>query len=489
MTGSSRPFSTASIKLVADELTSSSSPTVETVLQKLLRIDSQIDADFNTLKSDLSQAHVQIARARSELQNETSHRAELQARADEQQVTIARLREQLKAQTQHQKSTPKPLTPRKKDAVSNRTRPGKSSFGLCRCAGKENVQNAANSTEHEPTCELKKAVLAEMDSRSLCDILTAREEAYRAQTALVDRLKTDNRELKGTYEKLWSRYQDVYNDRAGGDKPERLSVDERIQHLSFRVQQAGQAACIVASQVEQRLQLTAQDVRSFHSSLGQVPDTRFDFSPEDVREDASRHPTTPEPALTSATIAPSEGGTSRTTHTSAVTIADEYENDTLTMELESIRKENKRFNVAGKELMRTLMLQQEAHDRLRSTVVELTKELERIEPEKMETAKKCREDLEEAQDTLMSAERELLKAKSELKEKSKEISNLKKQLKKVLAEYEAVSIAHSYSNAELSKIRAKTRQDRQTHDRPPLRGNAVNHGVENLLHHRRNHFR
>lgn len=488
MTGSSRPFSTASISLVADELTSTSSPSVETVLQKLLRIDGQIDADFKVLKRDLSQAHIQIAQARSELQNETAQRAELQARTDEQQATISRLREQVKGQTQDRKKSVKPLTPRKKHGVSNRARPGKSSFGLCRCTGKENVQNG-NGTEHEPACELKKAVLAEMDPHSLCDILTAREEAYRSQTALVERLKSDNKELKGTYEKLWSRYQDVYNERTGGEKTERLSADERIQHLSFRVQQAGQAACLVASQVEQRLQLTAQDVRSFRSTWGLVSDTGLEWTPEDARDDSPRSPLAPENVVKSATTAVSEESMPRTTNTSVATIADEYENDALTMELESIRAENERFNVAGKELMRNLALQQEAHDRLRSTVVELTKELERIEPQKMETAKKYREELEEAQDDLMSAERELLKAKNEVKEKNKEISNLKKQLKKVLAEYEAVSIAHSYSNAELSKIRAKTRQDRQTNDRPPLRGNAVNHGVENLLHHRRNHFR
>lgn len=483
MGGSSRPFSTASIKLVADELTSTSSPSVEAVLQKLLHIDGQIDADFKSLKKDLSQAHHEISHARSELMRESNRRAEIQHRADAKDETIASLRKELKmAKEAHQNSMAKEaLTARKSDAASNRSRPGKSSFGLCKCAGgKENIDGLPG-IEHEPSCELKKAVLAEMDPKSLCDILTAREGAYRAQSVLVERLKRDNKELMDTYEKLLARYQAKEQARSARGTKQRMSMDEHIKHISFRVQQAGEAACVVASHIERRLSVSARDAKSVQSISG------HSGKGVDVRcTGAGNHQSDRRFADISATTTSSQD---KRKQAESFTVVDEYENDSLSTELDCVRRENDRFDAAGKELLRTLAIQQQAHDCLRGTVLELTKELERIEPQKIEEMRKCRHEVEVAQKRVAVFGGELKKAKKELKDKSKEIASLKKQLKKVLAEYEAVSIAHSYSNAELSKIRAKTRHDRQTNDRPPLRGHAVNHGVENLLHHRRNHFR
>lgn len=484
MGGSSRPFSTASIKLVADELTSTSSPSVEAVLQKLLHIDGQIDADFKSLKQDLSQAHHEISHARSELMQESNRRAEIQQRADAKDATIASLRKELKmAKEAHQNSMAKgALTARKSDAASNRSRPGKSSLSLCKCAGgKENIDGLPG-IEHEPNCELKKAVLAEMDPESLCDILTAREGAYRAQSVLVERLKSGNKELKDTYEKLLARYQAKEQARSAGRTRQRMSMDEHIQHISFRVQQAGEAACVVASHIERRLSVSTRDAKSIQSISGQSSGKGVDVR----RTGAGDHQSDRRSASIFAGPTSSQD---KRKQAESFAVVDEYENDSLSTELDCVRRENDRFDAAGKELLRTLAIQQQAHDCLRGTVLELTKELERIEPQKIEEMGKCRHEVEVAQKRVAVFGGELKKAKKELKDKSKEIASLKKQLKKVIAEYEAVSIAHSYSNAELSKIRAKTRHDRQTNDRPPLRGHAVNHGVENLLHHRRNHFR
>lgn len=475
MTGSSRPFSTASIRIVADELTSTSSPSVEAVLQKLLRIDGQIDADFKSLKQDLSQAQHEISEARSELQREADRRTELQRHVMARDATIASLRKELKlVNVKHQSVVQKkPLTPRRNNSsASNRSRPDKKSLGLCKCeTAKENL-DGVSATDHEPDCALKKAVLAEMDPNSLCDILTAREEAYRAQSVLVERLKSDNKELKDTYEKLRERYQAAQQDRPSEESSRRISADERIQHLSFRVQQAGEAACVVADHIESRLHVSKREAHSIRSTFGQSPDGITEVTHLAAQEQSS--------FVTSG---------SKKGQTGSSTVIDEYENDSLSTELECVRKENERFDAAGKELLRTLALQQKAHDCLRGTVLELTKELERIEPQKIEEMKKCRKEVDSAHKQITAMSDQLKKTKSELKDKSKDIASLKKQLKKVLAEYEAVSIAHSYSNAELSKIRAKTRYDRQTNDRPPLRGNANNHAVDNLLHHRRNHFR
>lgn len=139
-------------------------------------------------------------------------------------------------------------------------------------------------------------------------------------------------------------------------------------------------------------------------------------------------------------------------------------------------------DAAAAELLKTIAIQQRAHEKLRTTVAELTKELERIDPRKVR-------ETERLEENLRVTEQRLSETEVEMREKDTEIVELKKQLKKVLAEYEAVSVAHSYSNAELSKIRAngrgKGKHDRQTGDRL----HAFGTGVENLLHSRKVHFR
>lgn len=473
----SRPFSTASIKLVVDELSVEPTATVEQVLQKLLCIDDQIDRDFKTLKSDLDTAHEQIASVRADLSHEKSRREQLQKLSEQQAQLIAMLKEEL-----HQL----PFAQRAdlQDGEKQRERIERiRSMNLNTSDQKENHdycnKGSVHIGDHLPDREGKETVLASMDSQSLYILLCAREQAYRSQRTLVDRLKSNNQELKSTYDKLWARYQRFYDKKADDEKGV-VEINERIEHLSFRVQQAGTDACNVASQVEQRLQLTAKDVHEFHTTWRRLSNfngnlaspkvgARFSFVDAEIKSEES---------------AEEAGAGQAHVDTPRKVPRDEYDYDEfshLPDWLSDVRRENEKLDMAGAELLQTLALQQEAHERLRSTVLELTKELERIEPGSVQEIKKCKEDLEKA-------ERDLNGANSMLKEKNSEIADLRRELKKVLAEYEAVSIAHSYSNAELSKIRAtnraKTKLDRQKNELPQRHGTVT---TADKHHHRRNH--
>lgn len=449
-------FSTVPLQKVADSLTQNSPPPLDALLQKLQLIDGEIEADFSALKSDLTRTKRQLAQETARREKLTQERAAQDGLTKSLKLQV--LRNKAEKQNAFHKRPSSPVS-RKRNAIPPPF--------VCTCKENRSSNLPVDTGDHLPTCELKRAVLRDMAPDALCELLEAREEAYRVQQSLVNRLKGDNKELKYTYDKLWERYEVIHRKKVL--KKNMSSVDERIEHLSFRVQQAGQAVCNVASQVEKKLQLTAEDVRTFRESFRQAPDLRqFD-------EVAGLG------LCLQARIADeSHGRRGDSARLTTMHSTREYSVRSCTSNFEEVgeaRKENDLFNEAGVELMQTLALQKEAHDRLRTTVLELTQELERIKPEKLEGMKKSQEQLE-------AAEIHLDKVKAELNQKNLEIEDLKKQLKKVIAEYEAVSIAHSYSNAELSKIRA-TNRAKTKHDR------HVKDGTENVHHHhhRKNYFR
>lgn len=460
MSISTRRFSTAPLQKVADSLTQHSPPPLEALLQKLQLIDGEIDSDFTALKRDLSRTQNQLA-------EEIARREQLSAQQASQAILIKSLKQRL---TQLNPDPSKPPLKRPASPVSRKRNAAPPPF-VCTCGENRTANMPTNTGDHLPTCELKRAVLRDMAPDALCELLEAREEAYRVQQSLVDRLKGDNKELKETYDKLWERYQVIYSAKGLNQETpsatDERTVDERIEHLSFRVQQAGQAVCNVASQVEKKLQLTAEDVRTFRESFSQSDAPR---EPQGHVKDSSRLHREDNQGISADAYSRRNAKPQTLRELSMRSTISNFD------DIEETRKENERFNEVGIELMHTLALQKEAHDRLRSTVVELTQELERIKQNKMEGIKKSQEQLE-------AAEIHLDKLTAELKQRNLEIEDLKKQLKKVLAEYEAVSIAHSYSNAELSKIRAtnraKTKYDRHVKD-----------GTENVNHHhRKNYFR
>ncbi|KAI0557909.1 hypothetical protein FGB62_195g013 [Gracilaria domingensis] len=280
------------------------------------------------------------------------------------------------------------------------------------------------------------AILATSNPQRLVQLLLARERAYRNPHALVQRLKLDNTELRSSYDNLWSRHPNLHQKDSQGDN--------NIEHLSVCLQNAGRQAFDVATHVEKRLQITAQNINNFRQSVK-------------LRSKVSQDAKQP--------------------------IIDEYEQDS---------DNETELNVtacatAADELIVTPAAQKVAYDRLKSTVMELTKHLEQgVEKRQQET--------DEVNKKLDDAENKLKTAQNDIKRKDCEVSDLKKQLTKVLAEYEAISVAHSYSNAELSRIRATNRKktkERQLldrndrHDRP----HALMNASENRNHLRKIHFR
>lgn len=151
-------------------------------------------------------------------------------------------------------------------------------------------------------------------------------------------------------------------------------------------------------------------------------------------------------------------------------------------ELVQVFQENERLQRAGSDLITTVAHQKDAHERLRCTVTQLMTQLEvgAKERDKREN---------EWKQKVQALEKDLLKLNEHQGNKDAQINKLQRQLNKVLAEYQAVSVAHSYSNAELSKLRVHTRAKKaDRYDRSNQGGFATSvlGGVENLLHHRRN---
>ncbi len=151
-------------------------------------------------------------------------------------------------------------------------------------------------------------------------------------------------------------------------------------------------------------------------------------------------------------------------------------------ELVHVFEENERLDVAGRQLIAQLAQQKDAHEKLRDTVAELMTQLQ-------EGTREREQRDAEALKSMAALKRELCAANAESAKKDVVTSNLQRQLNKVQAEFHAISVAHSYSNAELSKLRVTTRANKKTdRDRhvPGGFSGAVLGGVENLLHHRRN---
>ncbi|PXF45180.1 hypothetical protein BWQ96_05081 [Gracilariopsis chorda] len=412
-------FSTKSIKLLADDIHSNfAAASVDHFLTTLANIDSQIHQQFNVFKSDLaaSQAALQAANAKCDALQLDNVRYKAQLSALQSELCSVQPSKQ-----PHQ--PPEPCS----CATADPSAP----------APPKNRLHTGLAADHLPSCALRIAALANCTPHRLVQLLIARERAFTNQQALVHRLKLDNADLKTTYNNLLTRYQQKQHS-ASNALPA-----HNIHRLSQQIQHAGQTACQVASEVEQRLQITARNLTTFRQSV--------------------------------APSAPSAPPPTQSTHR----IKDEYDN-------ESDAEHDSHATAcvaAADQLISTLAAQKVAHERLRNTVVQLTSELESVAQNKKN-------------DTQLLSEK-LSTTHSKLAEKDSQIADLKKQLNKVLAEYQAISVAHSYSNAELSRIRANNRaktKDRQFNDRHDRhdrydRPHGLINGAENRLHHRKIHFR
>lgn len=419
------------------------------------------------------------------------------------------------------------------------------------------------SEEHASHCARRKA-LATADAATLADLLLAREDACTNQAVLVARLKDDHVRLAATYDALRARYAALRAMDSGGGlegctQEENKLTKEEENGLAIIQMDENNGAIVstdvphvqdeaVASQIQNQtgqdggaasrlrlLSLRASRASRAAGELAEAAALRL------ARARASR------PGDANACSAPSTllgtevgeytldglsripvGGDGRSSVCAQV--PDEYEHDAPTLDTYCIpfpgevarhddpsgvqdhvteRSEDEengngqRPGSTTDHLLRIMAIQQEAHDQLRATVRELTTELERVDPSLLADAQATRE-------RLSRTEHHLAECLKQGVEKDARIFDLQRELKKVLAEYEAVSIAHSYSNAELSKIRANYRERVKKQDRQQLQtgggaaaaraqgdrgghrgkqGKPVLDGVENLLHHRKMHFR
>lgn len=606
-----RQFSTASLRVLANDIDNHVDPTaVDSVLRNLANIDRQIHDDFNAVRADLADVRRKHAQAQKDLEQQRTRCAAL-----EQENTT--LKTQLTSISPNNTSVNN--HPRSQPLASTASKPLSSAICNCRPKhGDDKVSPRFFLRDHAPSCALRCALLAALPPDRLCDLVLAREDAWRNQQILVDRLKLDNRLLCATYDNLWSRYQALHNQRRcdASDSPssslptdnsKKISAEEsnvksaknthelankspkvtvepdskvktpakakpseevavpdkriadrprsgkgpanntsgkpnevgnsaeqrkdsavvgadKLEYLSLRVAHAGKAAVDIASRVEERLKLTARDVSNFRQSLSQAATSQTSsLSNSPIAQLRSptlsmrvTAPTTPRSLLARSRNALSISAANidmidspaPTPPSSCVPwrrrgVRDEYDTDDLVSEFadnnngkqahagetqeKKINTENG-YEHATDELMRTMALQQDAHEQLRATVVELTAELARIDPALLADASRSHQRAQETQQKLDDAF-------AELKRKDDEIVDLRRQLTKVIAEYEAVSVAHSYSNAELSKIRANNRE-RTKHDqrqggegRSYARALNVLETIENNKHHRRIHFR
>lgn len=505
-TKTKRQFSTASIRVFADKIDPHLNPNaVDSVLNTLANLDQQIHDDFNAVRRELADARQENSFKEDELKHQRDVNASLRRENDSKNRQIDILTRQLSELQLKLQSPPassiKHNVPSKIGNVQlASTSMTLCSSAVCNCRPSSDAKSPRFfSVDHAPNCSLRQALVHRSTSHDLCDLLLAREDACRNQQILINRLKEDNKQLKTTYDSLWSRYQLLYENRREKDVPV-TTLNDRIEHLSARVQKAGQAAVEVASKVEERLKITARDVNNFRKSFTHStsptlsPVVREIQSPiTSVRSIASPsldvQSVREEPTFTSTPPQPS------TKLPNLRDIPDEYDADLTLPGLQiydhkcagaGAVDEVEAFTLVTDELMRTVALQQDAHEKLRTTVLELTEELNRIDPNVLSEVGKYKHQLK-------SAEAKLEESSEKISKKDQEILDLRRQLTKVIAEYEAISVAHSYSNAELSKIRAnnreKTKNERQVHEhRLYPRGHLVLEGVENR-HHRKIHFR
>lgn len=427
-------FSTKSIRLLADDIHSNfAAASVDDFLNTLAKIDSQIHHEFNVLKSDLAASNAALHTANSKC--DALHLDNLRY-----QSQLAALHAELGAL----RPSHPPSHPPSKPPASDTSAPAHSP---------DTNPHPAPTAHHLPSAQLRIAALSNCTPQRLVHLLIARERAFNNQQALVHRLKLDNADLKATYNNLLTRYnqkqqQQHHQQQQQQQRPQQQPAPEQphahpIHRLSKQIQHAGQTACQAANEVDHRLQITAQNLTTFRQSV------------------ALRAPSAPAPTKPSNPI------------------KDEYDNDS-DVEPDSHATA---CVAAADELISTLAAQKVAHEKLRNTVVQLTAELEAVAHTKTTHTQHLSEQLSTAQ--------------AKLAERDSQIADLKKQLNKVLAEYQAISVAHSYSNAELSRIRANNRaktKDRQLNDRHDRhdrhdRPHGLINGAENRMHHRKIHFR
>lgn len=142
-------------------------------------------------------------------------------------------------------------------------------------------------------------------------------------------------------------------------------------------------------------------------------------------------------------------------------------------ELAHVFKENERLEAAGAELIRQVEAQKDAHAKLRDTVGELMQQLE-------ENSK----DREVSEKRTVNLEKKVTSLQKEISDKENLTAELQRKLNKVQAEWEAASMAHSYSSAEVRKLKMKMKSGKGQKSKPsrPSVGGSVLGGVENLLH-------
>lgn len=483
-----RQFSTASIRVFADNInTHLDSSAVDSVLNTLANIDRQIHDDFNTVRDDLQKARQE----NTALTHQVAEKHRRVKRLEKENATHVSSVETLTSQLVSLRAAAAAASAAASTANATIPQAGKPARNIlsttlhpskCNCRPSGSDRPRFFAADHAGTCALRKALLTDTSTTAMCDVLTAREDAYRNQQVLIDRLKEDNRQLNCTYSDLWSRYQQLYDARGTGAQP-----GERIEHLSARVQQAGQIARAVVSNVEERLKMSAHDVSHFRTSLSAVASAASSSSSESASASEIRSPTLSLRALP-ATPGPGSMVVQGSMGSIRDAMTDEYDNDATVSDFDFRYREKVPSRKSGlsNELIRQMAVQQGAHEKLRTTVLELTAELGRIDPDLMANVAKYRQQAEDA-------EGKLLGVMKKVKSKNNEILDLRRQLTKVIAEYEAISVAHSYSNAELSKIRATTREknkhERQVNDgRLYGRAHTVMDNIDNR-HHRKLHFR
>ena len=143
-------------------------------------------------------------------------------------------------------------------------------------------------------------------------------------------------------------------------------------------------------------------------------------------------------------------------------------------ELADMFVENERLENVGKHLVKQVETQKIAHLKLRNTVAELMTQLE-------DGAKENDANVNQVQNLKVMVGR-LEKCCVEKEEKAEE---LQRKLNKLQAEYQAVSAANSYNNAELVKMKIKFGSGKRNDPGARSRsGGGVLGGVENLLHRR-----
>lgn len=495
------------------------------ILKELARIDHRIHSEFEDINATLASARTQTADANTAAEKQRQRAAALNDanRAHRSQIAIlkrqvtALVRDRAASTAAAQSSaaassttTPSssPLPDLATPAADPLTFPSSTACD-CRTHADDSYDSAPRFLvgDHAPRCALRVSLLSEVSTPALVDLLLAREDATRNQKLLVERLKVDNGQLRATYDCLSARHAALHSQldetaarlasreqraaatptpsptqaqtqskrnhpgeadgtgpRASEEGGENCAEKRKLSALSHRVREAGRAACDVATRVEQRLRRTVKDVDGLRQS--------YQRATANTTEATKSKPSRRARVNEEFGCGELEG---------LCTAADGLEGTSASLAADDV-DEAVACAYVSHELVAALKQQREAHARLRGTVLELTSELERIDPALLDEARQVRAERD-------ATEKRLKQANGKLKEKEEEVLDLRRQLTKVVAEYGAVSMAHSCANAELSKIRANNRERNKVEQRLLGRGNTVMGSVENLrrptlLHHR-----